>query len=278
MDRYGRDDVAISVLCAFYNEAELIGHTIQSLNDQTFGNFEAIFVDDGSTDHTAEIIRKAARFRFRILRNETNLGLAGSLNRGLAAAAAPLVARIDADDLMDPRRLEQQVAAFAQDGELVLLGGRATKIDDNGRPFGIISMPTGDRACRFALNFYSPFVHPSVMFRRADALAIGGYDGATFPAEDYDLWCRLAARGRIANLQQVITCYRVRSSGSITSSKRAFQLRKHASVIESYAFPGPPGTADVALQLGKIVRLGAVMPWAGRRAMLRKASKLVLGV
>ena len=143
MDRYGRDDVAISVLCAFYNEAELIGHTIQSLNDQTFGNFEAIFVDDGSTDHTAEIIRKAARFRFRILRNETNLGLAGSLNRGLAAAAAPLVARIDADDLMDPRRLEQQVAAFAQDGELVLLGGRATKIDDNGRPFGIISMPTG---------------------------------------------------------------------------------------------------------------------------------------
>ena len=278
MTRYGSDDVAISVLCAFHNEAELIGHTIQSLNDQTFGDFEAIFVDDGSTDRTADIIQKAAKFRFKILRNEINLGLVSSLNRGMAAATAPLVARIDADDLMDPRRLEYQAAAFEQNSELVLLGGQAIKINDNGRSFGTIRMPTGDRACRFALNFYSPFVHPSVMFRKDDVLAVGGYDATTFPAEDYDLWCRLAARGHIANLSQAIVQYRVRSSGSITSGKRSFQLRKHASVIDNYAFWGAPGSPDAALQLRKIMRLGAVMPWAGRKALLRKMSKLVLGL
>jgi glycosyltransferase involved in cell wall biosynthesis len=270
--------VAVSVICAFHNEAPLIGHTIDSINAQTFRDFEVIFVDDGSSDGTADIIRQAARFRFTILRNETNLGLAGSLNRGLAAAKAPLVARIDADDLMKPWRLECQAAAFAQDEELILLGGQAIKIDNDGRPFGTIRMPTGDRSCRFALNFYSPFVHPSVMFRRDDALAIGGYNDATFPAEDYDLWCRLAARGRIANLSQAVVFYRVRSSGSITSNKRAFQLQKHASVIQSYVFRDAPKAADIALQSRKILRLGIVMPWAGRRAMLSKALKLVQDV
>jgi glycosyltransferase involved in cell wall biosynthesis len=266
---------AIAVVCAFHNEVGLIRHTLRSLNDQSFRDFEAVFVDDGSTDGTADIVRQIARFPFRILRNGSNLGLAGSLNRGIAATEAPLIARIDADDLMDPRRLERQAAAFAADDDLVLLGGQGIKIDDHGADAGVIGMPVTDHGCRFALNFYAPFIHPSVMYRKADALAVGGYDEETFPAEDYDLWCRLAVRGRIANLPNAMVRYRVRSSGSITSTRRSLQLQKHLAVMNRYTFQTPPGTRDLPLQFRKVLRLAIDLPWPGRRAMLRKASQLL---
>ena len=224
---------AVSIVCAFHNEASWIGDTISSINLQTFSDFDVIFVDDASTDNTADIIRANAKFKYVILRNDTNMGLAESLNRGLNAATAPLIARIDADDIMLPDRLDLQVKAFS-DKDLVLLGGQATKIDDQGSPFGRLSMPCSDSDCRFALNFYSPFVHPAVMYRRSQIILAGGYSSSRFPAEDYDLWCRVAEFGKVRNLDSVIIKYRVRSSGSITSDKRNIQLQKHSEIIDRY--------------------------------------------
>lgn len=268
---------AVSILCAYHNEAALIAQTVRSLNEQTFRDFDAIFVDDGSRDGTSAIVQAEARFPHRIVRNDTNLGLVRSLNRGLERTA-PLVARIDADDLMLPGRLEAQVAAFQRDPSLVLLGGHALKIDEDGAVFGRIVVPTTDAACRFALNFYAPFVHPAVMFRRDDVQAVGGYRESSFPAEDYDLWCRLAARGRIGNLSDPLIRYRVRASGSITADKRALQLARHADVIDRYRLTGGRTLSQAGLQLRKIARLMVVMPWTGRARVVRKAVRLLTPV
>jgi glycosyltransferase EpsE len=264
---------SISVVCAFFNEAAVILDAVKSLNEQTFRNFEVVFIDDASSDGSAEIIKTHANFPYRILHNDCNLGLAASLNRGVAAATGTLIARHDADDVMLPDRLGHQMAFFA-DADLVLLGGQAQKIDDHGTPFGSLAMPCSDRDCRFALNFYPPFVHPAVMYRKADVEAVGGYDAATFPAEDYDLWCRLAGRGRIGNTDHTVLKYRVRSSGSITSDRRQTQLRKHAEVMRRYRFFGAPSPRGTALHIRRIFRLLTLFGGTDRLSLIKKIGRM----
>jgi len=264
---------SISVVCAFFNEASVILDAVKSLSEQTFRNFEVVFIDDASTDGSAEIIKAHADFPYKILRNDCNLGLAASLNRGIAAATGTLIARHDADDVMLPERLSHQMAFFA-DADLVLLGGQAQKIDDHGIPFGALAMPCSDQDCRFALNFYPPFVHPAVMYRKADVEAVGGYDAATFPAEDYDLWCRLAERGRIGNTDHTVLKYRVRSSGSITSDRRQTQLRKHAEVMRRYRFLGAPSPRGIALHIRRIFRLLTLFSGTDRLSLISKIGRI----
>lgn len=263
----------VSVVCAFYNEASVILDAVKSLNAQSFRDFEVVFIDDASTDNSAEIIALHANFPYRILRNDTNLGLAGSLNRGVAAAEGELIARHDADDVMLPDRLGHQITFFA-DPDLVLLGGQAEKIDDTGLAFGQLVMPCSDRDCRFALNFYPPFVHPAVMYRKADVEAVGGYDATTFPAEDYDLWCRLASRGKIGNTSEQVVNYRIRATGSITSDRRQIQLHKHADVISKYIFLNTPSTHILTLHIRRIFRLLVIFENRERFHLLKKISAL----
>lgn len=265
----------VSVVCAFYNEATVILDAVKSLNAQSFQDFEVVFIDDASTDNSAEIITLHANFPYRILRNDNNVGLAGSLNRGVAASKGELIARHDADDIMLPDRLGHQMAFFA-DPDLVLLGGQAEKIDDNGLAFGRLDMPCSDRDCRFALNFYPPFVHPAVMYRKADVQAVGGYAAATFPAEDYDLWCRLASRGKIGNTNQQLIKYRVRSTGSITSDRRQTQLHEHANVIRRYNFFVIPSARSILLHMRRILRLLMIFEKEDRLSLIRKVRKAAL--
>jgi glycosyltransferase involved in cell wall biosynthesis len=206
----------VTVLMSVYNDAAFVGEAVHSILEQTFADFELLVIDDGSTDGSADIIARYRDPRVRILRNKSNLGLARSLNIGLAAARTNLIARQDGDDVSLPQRLERQVEAFARRPELVVLGTQAHAVNERRRPVRGAAW----RKCitplgiEWQLMFESPFVHSSVMFRR-DVIweQLGGYDDrfrTTQMSEDFDLWSRVIPRHPTANLEQPLLILRCR--------------------------------------------------------------------
>ncbi|HET6407318.1 MAG TPA: glycosyltransferase [Chthoniobacteraceae bacterium] len=209
----------ISVLLAVHNGGALLDEAIQSILAQTLGDFELLVIDDGSTDDSHE---RAAAFkdeRIRILRNETNIGLTRSLNRGLAEARGEYVARQDADDLSAPHRFAAQVEYLRSHPDVVLLGTSSVRIDPKGATIGTNDLPTSHDAIRWASLVDNPFLHTSVMFRRGVVQReFGGYDEKYAVCQDYDLWNRIAAKFRVANLPERLVLMREHES-SMTRSQ-----------------------------------------------------------
>lgn len=216
---------AVTVLLPVYNGERYVAGTIASVLTQSFEDFELLILDDGSTDHTPQILAQCARSdaRVRVLRHE-NGGVGYTLNRGMREARGALLAEIGADDFALPDRLMKQVEFLTDNPDHVLVGGYLRIIDQNDVPIGVRRYPTSDRALRNAMPLYNPFASPSIMYRRDEALAAGGYS-SRFPAcEDYDFVLRLAKRGRIANLPEPLTAYRLHPN-STKSTKTLRQLR-----------------------------------------------------
>ena len=201
---------AVSVLIPVRNCAPYLDEALQSLAAQTFGDFEIIVVDNGSTDGTREKLRAWARRepRLRAFRLRRP-GLARSLNFAAAKARAPLLARLDGDDVAEPGRLAAQVEAMHLRPALGLLGSSAELIDSIGRSIGSLDRPISDTGLRKFLRSGCAFVHSSVMMRRDVFLAAGGYRKGLNVAEDYDLWLRIAELAEIANLPERLVRYRV---------------------------------------------------------------------
>jgi len=201
---------AVSVVMAVYNGERFLRAAVESVLVQTLTDFELIVVDDGSTDSTPEILTSYAAVdpRVAVLR-QSNQGEAVSLNRAIARARAPLIARLDADDVALPRRLECQFAYLANNPAVATVGGAVTYIDENDRAFSEVIYPLYDREIRAALEVTTPFVHSAVMFRKSTFLRAGGYRASFVPAEDVDLWLRMGEHGEFANLEETVVRYRM---------------------------------------------------------------------
>src|SRR5260221_3087417 len=124
----------LTVLMAFHNDAPFIAEAIDSILNQTYGDFEFVIVNDASNDGSRDIVACYTDPRIRLLDNPTNLRLARSLNRGLEAARGALVARLDANDVARPDRLEKQMRFMHDHPEIALVGGQYELIDTRGRP------------------------------------------------------------------------------------------------------------------------------------------------
>lgn len=208
---------AISVLLPVRNGEKYLEGAIASIRGQTFGDWQLIVVDDGSLACARTIIDQQVRCdpRIRACRNEGH-GLIDALNTGLAMVEAPLVARMDADDLARSDRLERQLATFEKRPELLALGGQVMRIDAEGGELGMGRYPVGTGACCGRLLFSSPLCHPAVMMRTDAVRRLSGYRRPYRHAEDYDLWLRLAEVGEIDNLGDTLLDYRVHAM-SVTS-------------------------------------------------------------
>jgi glycosyltransferase involved in cell wall biosynthesis len=199
---------AVSVLMSSYNAGGWLDAAVRSVLDQTFGDLELIVIDDGSTDGSASRLRAIGDPRLRVER-QPRAGLTRALIRAAALARAPLLARLDADDLSAPDRLARQVAHLGAHPEIGLLGTAAREVTADGRECGVVRPPEADRALRRTLIRRNPFVHSSIVMRRDLVERAGGYD-ATFPvAQDYDLWLRLSELTRLANLPDVLVTRRL---------------------------------------------------------------------
>lgn len=184
----------VTVLLAVHDGEPYIGEAVQSVLDQTFTDFELLLVDDASTDETVAIVEGLGDERVRILRNERNLGQVPSLNRGLGEARGEYVARLDADDACLPTRLARQVEILDAEPRVGLVGTWMDAVDDRGRLLGRLQKTLDDYVdfVYHTLIMRVYVSHPSAMYRREPVVRLGGYDESTGPAEDKDLWRKLA--------------------------------------------------------------------------------------
>lgn len=198
----------ISVVMSCYNEEDTVALAIDSILNQTEQDYEFIIVDDGSTDHTAAIVESYQQKdnRIRLIKNTTNLKLAASLNKGVAAAEGTYIARMDADDLCEPTRLALQLNFLEKNPRVDVLGTNVFYVQ-NQKGIGLSDLPlTNDTIYK---NRYQKtvLIHPSVMFRKATFAQLGGYDPNMPWAEDKDLWLRWMGKATFANLEQPLLHY-----------------------------------------------------------------------
>jgi glycosyltransferase involved in cell wall biosynthesis len=206
----------VSFVVPARNEERYLPRALRSAQRQTVRDLEILVVDDGSTDRTPSIVRALAADdpRIRLLPNPGS-GFVAAQNAGLAAARAPLVARLDADDISRPARVERQLREFDRNRRLVALGTFGLRINEWGLPVGRLrSGPVGPEGYRRVLanNSAIHLTHSSVTFRRDVAEQLGGYDADYYPADDHRLWSCMADRGEVYALPDLLTLYRLRST------------------------------------------------------------------
>lgn len=202
----------VTVLLAVHNGEPYVRDAVGSMLAQTYGDFEFVIVDDASTDTTIATIESFDDDRIRLLRNETNLGQVPSLNRGLRAAHGEIVVRIDADDVSAPSRIERQIEVLDANPRVGLVGSWMRLVDERGRRVGALHKSLADYV-DFVFHTLIMRVwvsHPAAAYRRAPAVALGGYDETTGPSEDKDLWRRLALEGWDARIvPEELVAYRL---------------------------------------------------------------------
>ena len=260
---------AVSVLMSVHDGAAWVREAIQSVLGQTAGDLELIVIDDGSTDATPELLAAIRDPRLRVER-QAQAGLTRSLNRALQFATAPLVARLDADDVALPERLACQLAFLQAHPEVGLLGTGCHEVSPSGEVVRTIRPPEDDGILRRALIRANPFIHSSVVFRREAVERVGAYDERLPVAQDYDLWLRLARVTRLANLAEPLVLRRL-TPGRVSSVREAERLRAEVRVklraLRSRAYP-----AWCAVYLVKPL-LALAVP-AGLRGFLRRGFTL----
>jgi glycosyltransferase involved in cell wall biosynthesis len=234
----------VTVLMPAYNAERYLGEAIDSILAQTLTDFEFLILDDGSTDRTPTILqeyeRRDARIRVLTLRHA---GYTAALNAGIVSARGSLIARMDADDRALPDRLEHQVAYLQDHPACVALGGQVLVIDPDGRPICPIDVPLEHAEIdRLHLAGVSGIMfHPACTIRKDVLLAVGQYRLAYEPAEDFDLFLRLAEVGELANVPMRVLEYRVHPT-STGHARAAEQGRKLlAALKDAYARRGLPG-------------------------------------
>jgi glycosyltransferase involved in cell wall biosynthesis len=205
---------AISVLMPVHNSERFVREAIQSILAQTFTDFELVVIDDGSTDTSLHIIQSFSDRRIVRLRNEANLGLPATLNRGISVARGQYIARNDADDLSQPRRLQDQFEFLETHPDTGLLGTAIQVIDSSGKAHRPGLFPTQNSVLQWRLLFSNPFAHSSVMYRRDLVRQLGGY--RPMVGEDHDLWLRISRQTSLANLPQKLIRLR-RYPGTLTT-------------------------------------------------------------
>lgn len=212
----------VSVVMTVFDGARHLREAVDSILGQTLSDFEFLIVDDASTDETPQILAEYARNdgRLIVLRNETNLGPYPSANRALEVARAPLIARMDADDVSEPDRLEKQVAFLGPHADHLLVASGYRAIDEDGRTRYVKRKPATHERVRWWLRFRMPIEHPSVMFRSRlrDGTPVR-YDESCRLAQDYALLADLSVSGKIAILPEILFRYRVHGS-NLTATRR----------------------------------------------------------
>lgn len=264
---------AISVAMGVYNpqsEAQLL-QAVGSIMGQTFSDWELLLYDDGSPPESAQMIRRAARMdgRIRYLRGESNRGLAHALNACIACASGRYIARMDADDLSAPRRFSLQLAFLESHPQYQWVGSNATLINAQG-PWGQLTMPPQPQKTDFCK--YSPYIHPSVLFRKEVLVQNHGYcESPDFAlCEDYELFLRLHRNGcRGYNLQQPLLQYR---EDACSYRRRGWPRRVREAKLRYHGLQrlGVPQTAALAWALRPL--LAGALP--GRALHLLKQRRV----
>jgi glycosyltransferase involved in cell wall biosynthesis len=210
----------VSIILPTHNGSKWISGAINSVINQSFSDWELIIIDDCSDDDTDNIIKYFSEkyARIRHLRNEKNIGLSKSLNKGICNARGEFIARIDDDDVwICADKLARQVNFLNENPKCVLVGTNMIAIDEGGNEVGHYSFPVSDAEIRNKFLSVNCFAHSSVMFRKDVVIRAGGYP-ILAAGEDYDLWLKLGTLGELANIDKYCLRYLIRQNSKSSKS------------------------------------------------------------
>lgn len=229
----------ISINIVSYNRADYLKQALDSVLAQDFSNWEIIFIDDASTDDTAEIVEPyLGDLRIKYFRNERNMGIGFSRNRALQESRGEFIAVLDSDDYwLSASKLREQLSFLDDHPETIAIGTSAIKVDEHNAKVGEIISPTEN--IKKSILWKNPIIHSSALYRKEPALSVGGYEKDVDLAEDYGLWLRLGTSGKLANLPGQYIAYRVHQ-GNISTAKRRALIARHFSLLKKYRaeYPG----------------------------------------
>lgn len=214
----------ISIVIPLYNKEQHILDTLECIQQQSFQNYEIIIVDDGSTDNSLKIVKEYKDPRIKII-SQTNAGAAAARNRGVNEATSNHVAFMDADDRWENNYLETMVSLIELYPEAIIYGSNY-KIIENGEE-NVLDFPGIIQEKGYLSNYfisgkiYTPLWTSAVIVRKDAFLKLGGFPLECKVCEDIDLWCRMAAIGKVAYINIPLAIYVRDSSNMLSKSKDA---------------------------------------------------------
>ena len=241
----------VTVLLSCYNGERWLAEAIESVLNQTFEGFEFIIVDDGSSDNSLAIINNYALQDSRIIViAKNNTGLADSLNVGIKKASGKWIARLDADDICLPMRLELQLAMAKAKPDVIYIGTGLFHMDEAGNVSKSFSYPRKHSALLKSLTHIGMFPAHSSAFYRADiVLEIGGYRPRIKRSQDWDLWLRLSEKGALTSIVEPLIKLRLHSGQISHEDSGRRQIIDSRCAVTSYwirrmGFPDPINADD----------------------------------
>jgi glycosyltransferase involved in cell wall biosynthesis len=223
-------DPAVTVLMPLYNGEHYVREAVVSILRQSWTDFELLIIDDGSTDASPDIVTARRDERIVLLRNPSNMGVAATLNRGLKAARGRYIARMDADDISLPDRLERQVRFMDEHPDVGISGGWVRLFGGGELPY-TCRVPTDHHDVAAYMLFENALWHVTAIMRR-DVLSRASlyYDPVFSRSEDYDLWTRAGQHFALANIDQILVKVR-RHKQSVTRSNWD-EMTKQTEIIQ----------------------------------------------
>ncbi|MDP4011095.1 MAG: glycosyltransferase family A protein [Candidatus Roizmanbacteria bacterium] len=261
----------ISVIIPVFNGASFLMEAVESVQQSTFRNFEIILVDDGSTDNSKMVCRMLdAQYENLIFYDfKTNKGLGRVLNFALKKAQGTYICRLNQDDRMLPQRMGKQVEFLSKNPNVIAVGSHINHFFDDGK-MEVLKYLETDKEIREIWHIVGPFSDPSVMYDRATALDVGGYDQSFWPVDDTHMWYKMGMKGKLANIQEPLVEVRWHAkAGSVYYfRKMAWQIYRVRRWAHHNIKKGSLG-----LQLFWIIQLAAGMTLSAK--MNWKAYRLI---
>lgn len=223
----------VTVLMPVYNAERFLVEAIDSILNQSFRHFEFLIIDDGSSDNSVAVIESYKDPRIRFVRNDKNLGITPTLNKGIALASCELIARMDADDISHPQRLQKQFGYMKRNQQCALLSTWARVISEDKKFIRLERYRSN--FYYFNLTFECWMYHPTIMFRKSAIEQVGMY---SMPySEDYDLFWKVSTKFLIANLCEPLVDYRISSTSLNTVQKKAeYEIANEQNVLRNIRY------------------------------------------
>lgn len=247
----------VSIIVPCYNADKFLGKCIESIISQTYQNKELIIIDDCSTDKSFQISQKYSHEYpwIKVIKNIVNLGVADTFNVGIKQSKADYLARMDADDIMLPNRIEKQIDFLIKNPDVVIVGGQCQIVDSNDIEIGQKKFPLTDKAIKTMMFTSVPMQQPTIMINRTLVPSDQLVSKKRFsPAEDYDLFFSLARFGKFANLPDTTIKYREHNTNiSLTKPKFTFWRIQDARLYAVINYGYKPSILSILIAIGQTI-------------------------
>lgn len=221
----------VTVLLPVYNAEKYIEEAIESVLNQTYRDFRLLLIDDGSTDKSSDLIHNFTDDRIDYIKNEKNMGITKTLNRGLDLINSEYIIRMDSDDICYPNRFFEQVKFMDQNTEIVVAGTNIKKISDQSKT-KVSTVATNPEQVKTELLFNSPLRHPTTILRNKVLKKENfKYSEEYIATEDYGLWIEISKKYKLTNINKVLLDYRIHEDGITVHAKKNKEKRDSAHIL-----------------------------------------------